>query len=197
MPSILHSLANACMMVGMQRDDEPTILASIAAASARLNEAEEKKKDADSVARQAKEARDRERRILADRVVAASRNDVAQRLIAEHADRTREWVRTTNLSTVNPDDVTAIAYGPADGSFRDWRVAAEFAWMDAARFKGLEPLLIDSFEPKGNQVAQVLVYDQPWTLLLDGDTVRVALGNEHHPDPAFDADYRHRTHKEK
>ncbi|MEV5940644.1 hypothetical protein [Streptomyces sp. NPDC051994] len=176
----------------MQRDDDPTILASIAAASARLRKAEEKKKDADSIAWQAKELRDRERRILADRVVTASRNDVPQKLIAEHADRTREWVRTANLGAVNPDEVTAIAYGPQVGSFRDWRVAAEFAWMDAARFKGLEPLPVDSFEPTGNQVAQVLVYDQPWTLLLDGETVRVALGNEHYPDPAFDPGYEHR-----
>ena len=179
------------MMVGMQRDDEPTILSSIAAASARLRDAEERKKAADSAARQAKEDRDRERRILADRVITAAQNAVPQNLIATEAGRTREWVRLTNLGAVYPDDITAQPYTSRDGSFRDWRVAAEMAWSDAARRRGLEPLLIDSFEPKGNQVAQVLVYDQQWTLLLDGDTVRVALGNQHHPDPAFDPNYQH------
>lgn len=191
MPTILNLLANACMMVGMQRDDQPTILASIAAASARVRKAEEKKKDADSAARQAKEDRDRARRILVDRVITATQNGVPQNLVAAEAGRTREWVRLTNLGAVYPDSVTATIYTSRDGSFRDWRVAAEMAWSDAARKEGIEPLLIDSFEPKGNQVAQVLVYDQPWTLLLDGDTVRVALGNDHYPDPAFDPNYQH------
>lgn len=191
MPILLHHVANVCKMIGMQRDDEPTILASIAAASARLREAEEKKKDADSVARQAKDERDRERRILVDRVITATQNAVAQTLIANEARRTREWVRLTNLGAVYPDSVTAIAFGPESGGGAKWRSAALYVWMDSARMKGLEPLPIDSFEPKGNQVAQVLVYDQPWTLLLDGDTVRVALGNDHYPDPAFDPNYQH------
>ena len=191
MPTLLLCLANICMMVGMQRDDEPTILASIAAASARVAKAEEKKKEADSAARQAKEDRDRERRILVDRVVAASRNDIPQKLIAQEAGRTREWVRTTNLSAVNPDEVTAIAFGPENGGGAKWRSAALYVWMSSARMKGLEPKPIDSFEPKGNQVAQVLVYDLTWTLLLDDDTVRVALGNDHYPDPAFDPNYQH------
>lgn len=182
MPTPLQRLANTYIIVGMQRDDEPTILDSIAAASARLRKAEEEKKDADSAARQAKERHDRERRILADRVVAASRNDVPQKLIAENAGRTREWVRIANLGAVSPDEVTAIAYGPTDGSFRDWRAAAEFAWMDGARIKGLEPKVLDDFEPEGNEVAQVLVYDQTWTLLLDGDTVRSVTNHirKHH-----------------
>jgi hypothetical protein len=175
----------------MQRDREPTILASIAAASARVRLAEENKKAADSAVRQAKENRDRERRILVDRVIAATQNAVAQNLIAAEAGRTREWVRLTNLGAVYPDSVTAAPYPSRDGSFRDWRVAAERAWCHAARKKGMEPLLIDSFKPQGNQVAQVLVYDQPWTLLLDGDTVRAALGNKHYPDPAFDPDYQY------
>ena len=175
----------------MQRDQEPTILASIAAASARLRDAEEKKKSADTTARQAKGDRDRERRILVDRVITATQNAVPQNLIASEAGRTREWVRLTNLGAVYPDSITAAPYTSRDGSFRDWRVAAEMAWSDAARKEGLEPLLIDSFEPKGNQIAQVLVYDQPWTLLLDGDIVRVALGNDHYPDPAFDPNYQH------
>lgn len=177
----------------MQRDDEPTILASIAAASARVRAAEVKKKVADSAAQEAKEIRDRERRVLADRVVAASANAVPQKLIADAAGRTREWVRLANLGVVYPDSVTAKAYTSRDGSFRDWRVAAEMAWTDAARRKGLEPLLIDAFEPEGNEVAQVLVYDLPWTLLLDGETIRVALGNKHYPDPAFDPNYKHET----
>ncbi|MFF7190853.1 hypothetical protein ACFZAR_37830 [Streptomyces sp. NPDC008222] len=180
----------------MQRDDEPTILASIAAASARVQAAEEKKRDADAAARQAKDARDRERRILADRVVAASRNDVPQKLIAQEAQRTREWVRTTNLGAVNPDEVTAIAFGPHNGGGDKWRAAALYVWMDSARMKGLEPLVIDTFEPKGNEIAQVLVYDLPWTLLLDGETVRVALGSKHYPDPAFDPNYQHHNDKE-
>lgn len=190
-PSLLNMLAKLCMILGMQRDDEPTILSSIAVASARLREAEETKKGADSAARQAKERRDRERRILVDRVVAGSQNAVPQKLIAEHAERTREWVRLTNLGVDYPDSVTAEPYTSRDGSFQDWRVAAEMAWSEAARKRGMEPLLIDSFEPTGNQVAQVLVYDQEWTLLLDGDTVRVAQGNKHHPDPALDPKYRH------
>ncbi|MYY79808.1 MULTISPECIES: hypothetical protein [unclassified Streptomyces] len=175
----------------MQRDDEPTILASIAAASARLRKAEDTKKTADSAARQAKADRDRERRVLADRVIAATQNAVPQNLIAAEAGRSREWVRLTNQCAVYPDSVTAEIYSSRDGSFRDWRVAAEMAWSDAARKEGLEPLLVDSFEPEGNQVAQVLVYDQPWTLLLDGDTVRVASGSKHYPDPAFDPEYSH------
>lgn len=162
----------------MQRDKEPHILASIAAASARVASAEEKKKDADHIARQAKAARDRERRILADRVVAAAQNAVPQKLIAEHAGRTREWVRTTNLGATHPDTITATIYTSRDGSFRDWRAAAELAWTDAARAKGLEPKVLDDFEPAGDEVAQVLVYDMRWTLLRDGDTIHVILGNK-------------------
>lgn len=173
----------------MQRDDAPHILASIAAASARVRKAEDRKRDADRDARTAKDTRDQERRILADRVVVAARNDVPQKLIVESADRTREWVRLAVLGATNPDEVTARMYGSSDGSFRDWRVAAELAWVDAARAKGLEPKVLDDFEATGNQVAQVLVYDTQWTLLLDEETVRVALGNEHYPDPAFDPNY--------
>ncbi|MFF8784868.1 hypothetical protein [Streptomyces sp. NPDC015125] len=174
----------------MQRDNEPTILASIAAAGERVRNAEAKKKDADTAARQAKATRDRERRILADRVVTAAQNAVPQKLIAKHAQRTREWVRLANLGATRPDDVTATIYDPTGGSFRDWRAAAELAWADAARTEGLEPKLIDDFDPKGNEVAQVLVYDMRWTLLRDGDTIRVAVGNKHHPDAAFDPDYK-------
>lgn len=173
----------------MQRDDAPHILASIAAASARVRKAEDRKRDADRDARTAKDTRDQERRILADRVVVAARNDVPQKLIVESADRTREWVRLAVLGATNPDEVTARMYGSSDGSFRDWRVAAELAWVDAARGKGLEPKVLDDFEATGNQVAQVLVYDARWTLLLDEETVRVAMGNEHYPDPAFDSNY--------
>jgi hypothetical protein len=191
MPIDLKMLAHRIIVVGMQRDDEPTILASIAAASARLRAAEENKKDADSAARQAKEDRDRARRILVDRVIAASQNAVPQKLIADSAERTREWVRQTNLGTPYPDNVTAAIYASRDGSFRDWRVAAEMAWTDAARKEGMEPISIDTFKPEGNEVAQVLVYDQPWTLILDGDTVRVAQGNKHYPDPTFDPSYKH------
>lgn len=178
MPTLLNSLAKQCNIMGMQRDEEPHILASIAAASARVASAEEKKKEADRIARQAKATRDRERRILADRVVAAAQNAVPQKLIAEHAGRTREWVRTTNLGATYPDTITATIYTSRDGSFRDWRAAAELAWTDAARAKGLEPKVIDDFEPEGNEVAQVLVYDMRWTLLRDGDTIRVILGNK-------------------
>ncbi|WP_433855164.1 hypothetical protein [Streptomyces kronopolitis] len=173
----------------MQRDDEPTILASIAAASARLRKAEEEKKDADAAARQAKATRDRERRILTDRVVTASQDAVPQKLIADEAGRTREWVRLTNLGAVFPDTVTATIYTSTDGSIRNWRAAAEFAWLNAARAKGLEPLVIDDFAPQGNEVAEVLVYDMRWTLLRDGDTIRVTLSNKHHPDPTFDSNY--------
>lgn len=191
MPTSLRLLANDAMVVGMQRDGEPTILNSIAAASARLRDAEEKKKTADTAARQAKENRDRERRILVDRVITATQNAVPQNLIATEAGRTREWVRLTNLGAVYPDSITAPPYTSRDGSFRDWRVAAEMAWSDAARREGLEPLLVDSFTPTGNEVAQVLVYDQQWTLILDSGTVRVAQGNKHYPDPAFNPNYQH------
>jgi hypothetical protein len=178
------------MMVGMQRDDEPTILASIAAASARLREAEEKKKGADSAARQAKEERDRERRILADRVVAATQNAVSQRLIAEHAERTREWVRITNLGAALPDSVKAIAFGPQNGGGDQWRAAALYVWMSSARMDGLEPKVVDDFEPEGNEVAQVLVYDQQWTLALDDDIVRAA------PASVTNHIRKHRANKE-
>lgn len=175
----------------MQRDNESSILASISAARARTEAAEAAKTDADHTSRQAKERRDRERRVLADRVVTASRNGVAQKLVAEHAGRTREWVRLTNLGAVNPDLITAAIYTSRDGSFRDWRVAAELAWTDAARTKGLEPLVLDGFEPEGNEVARVLVYDVPWLLLLDGDAVRAAPDGKHSPDLAFDPNYTH------
>lgn len=175
----------------MQRDDEPTILASIAAASARLRAAEENKKDADSAARQAKEDRDRARRILVDRVIAASQNAVPQNLIADEAGRTREWVRLTNLGVTYPDDITAIAFPPEGDDTTRWRAAALYVWSSMAQMKGLEPMTVDSFKPEGNEVAQVLVYDQPWTLILDGDTVRVAQGNKHYPDPAFDPTFKH------
>lgn len=179
-------------MIGMQRDDEPTILASIATARQQAQQAEEHKKDADLAAQQAKEERDRAKRILNDRIIAATQNSVPQKLIAEQAGRSREWVRLLNQNAVYPDRITALTYTSRDGSFRDWRVAAEMAWSDAARREGIEPLPIDSFKPKGNQVAQMLVYDQKWTLLLDDDTIRVALGNDHHPDPAFNPAYQHK-----
>ncbi|MCP9209636.1 hypothetical protein [Streptomyces cucumeris] len=179
----------------MQRDDEPTILASIAAASARVRKAESEKRAVDSAAREAKERarrdRDRERRVLVDRVITATQNAVSQKLIADQAGRTREWVRLMNLCAVDPGSVTATVCVSLDGSVQDWRTVAEGSWIDVARKKGLEPLSIDSFKPKDNQVAQVLVHDRQWTLLLDGDTVRVAVDNDHYPDPAFGADYKH------
>jgi hypothetical protein len=169
----------------MQRDDQPTILASIEAARRALDEAEKTKHDADHAAAQAKTERDRRRRILNDRIITAALNQIPQKLIVDRSGRTREFIRrTVGLRT----DPTEVYFGgvrtPDEGGPRNWREKSLAGWLDRARSEGMEPLLLDH-PVKDDQVGWILIYDTVYELIHDGGTVSAVA------DPFADPkDYR-------
>lgn len=149
----------------MLRDDEPTILHSIRAAADGYRQAENAKATADSAALRARKDRDTQRRLLADRVIVATREKVPQHLIAENADRTREWVRRTNLAWVDPETVTTM-----DGGFNKDPDVAVSNWLHRARKEGLEPKVLTDHQTP--ELARVLIYDTIYALHHEHSTVR-------------------------
>ena len=174
MPIYLRNLANVVNHIGMLRDDEPTILASIESARRDLDRAEHAKKAADEQAAATRETRDAARRLLNDRIITAAVNQVPQGLIAKSADRSREAIRVLMLGRTLPQEVVADIPESSSGSYRDWQSAALIGWLRAAHDAGLEPKELDG-AVEGEQAARVLVYDTEFILLRNGEQVRAVL----------------------
>ena len=92
-------------------------------------------------------------------------------------------VRLTLRDAATPETVTAAPYTSAHGSFRDWRDAAELAWMDEAHLAGLEPTVLEA-DLQDSEVAKVLVYGVRYVIERNGNIIAARRATDDETDPS-------------